>query len=125
VKNTGKKKRKMSEEQRQAAIERLAKAREKRLAEAGPPQNVHPDVYALPDDHMLSLKNVRSWIKTQKELLGPARSALRHNQKGAIAEVASIQAYIRHCEWYLKHGDWIDNFYGEYQDKKISWTINP
>lgn len=112
----------MSEEQRLAAIERLAKAREKRLANAGPPQNIHPDVYALPDDHKFSVKNVRSWIKTQKELLPAARSAMRQNQKGAIAEVASIQAYIRHCEWYLKHGDWIDDFYGEYQDKRMSWS---
>jgi len=22
---------------------------------------------------------------------------------------------------YLKHGDWVSNFYGEYQDKKIKW----
>jgi hypothetical protein len=124
VKNTGKKKRRMTEEQRLAAIERLAKAREKRLANAGPPQNIHPNVYALPDDHKFSYKQVRSWIKTQKELLGPARSAMRQNQKGAIAEVASIQAYIRHCEWYLKHGDWIDDFYGQYQEKKMTWTVS-
>jgi len=22
---------------------------------------------------------------------------------------------------YLKHGDWIDNFYGEYEEKKVQW----
>jgi len=117
-----KKKRKMTEEQRAAAIERLAKAREKRMANAGPPQNVHPDVYALPDEHSFSVKNVRKWIKTQKDLLSEARRAERAKVKGAIAEVASIQAYIRHCEWYLRNGDWIDDFYGEHQESKIRWT---
>lgn len=121
MRNT-RKKRKLTKEQREAAVERLAKAREKRLAKSGPPQNIHPDVYALPDEHKLSVKNVRSWIKTQKELLPEVRSAMRRNQKGAAAELASIQSYIRHCEWYLKHGDWIDDFYGEYQEKKISWN---
>ncbi len=71
VKKTVRKKRKpMSEEQRPAAAERLAIAREKRLRENPPKyKNVHPSVLAKPDDHTFSLKNVRQWIKTQKELL--------------------------------------------------------
>ena len=50
-----KKRKPMTEEQRQAAAERLAKAREAK----GPAQykNIHPDVVALPDEHYLSLKN--------------------------------------------------------------------
>ena len=113
----------MSAEQKAAAAERLAIAREKR-AKANPPKytNIHPTVVALPEDNPLSMKNVQRWIKTQKELLPEARSAMRRNQKGAAAELASIQSYIRHCEWYLKHGDWIDDFYGEYQEKKMSWN---
>jgi len=117
-----KKKRKMSEEQRAAAIERLAKAREKRMAKAGPPQNVHPDVYALPDEHNFSVKNVRKWIKSTKEQIPGARQAVRLKQKGAQMELASLQAYVRNCEWYLRNGDWIDNFYGEHQEKRIRWV---
>ena len=62
-------KRKMSEEQRQAAIERLALAREKRLKE-NPPQykNIAPEVLAIPDDGFMSMKKVRQWIKTQKDI---------------------------------------------------------
>ena len=50
----------MSEEQRQAAIERLALAREKRLKE-NPPQykNISPKVLAIPDDGFMSMKKVR------------------------------------------------------------------
>ena len=67
-------KRKMTPEQKAAAVERLRIAREKRLKE-NPPQykNVHQTVKSLPDDDKFSLKNVRQWIKTQKGLLASAR----------------------------------------------------
>ena len=61
-----KKRKPMTEEQKAAAAERLAKARENRA----PAQNlyVHESVRELPDDHALSLKKVRGWIKTQKDI---------------------------------------------------------
>ena len=76
VKKKVRKRRKpMSEEQRAAAAERLAIAREKRLRENPPKyKNVHPSVLAKPDDDTFSLKNVRQWIKTQKELLKKHRN---------------------------------------------------
>ena len=117
------KKRKMSEVQRVAAAERLAIAREKRLKE-NPPKyaHIHPDVVALPDDHVLCRKNVVQWIKTQKELLTVERKAVSDNIKGALARAASHEGYIRHCEYYLKHGDWCDDFYGEYQERRVRWN---
>ena len=70
--------RKMTEEQREKAAERLRIAREKRLRE-NPPKyaNIHPSVLAKPDDHPLSRKNVVSWIKTQKSLLASERGNVR------------------------------------------------
>ena len=114
--------RKMTEEQRVAAANRLREAREKRLRE-NPPKyaNIHPDVLAKPDDHPLSRKKVVSWIKTQKSLASAERQAVRKNIKGAMAKMYSHQGYIRHCEYYLKHGDWIDDCYGEYQEKRVKW----
>ena len=41
--------------------------------------------------------------------------------KGAIAKAASTEGYIRHCEAYLANGDWVDNFYGEYQEGRVRW----
>ena len=116
--------RKMSEEQRKKAAERLRVAREKRLKE-NPPKyaNIHPTVLAKPDDDPLSRKRVVSWIKTQKALLNTERSSARMKLPGAIAKVADHTAYIRHCEWYLKHGDWIDDRYGEYQEKRMGWRV--
>ena len=114
----------MSEKNRIQAAERLKEAREKRLRE-NPPKyvNIHPSVRELPDDHTFSRVNVTKWIKTQKGLLSAARSAMRNKVKGADAEYHSIQGYIRHCEWYLKNGDWIDDRYGEYQEKKMGWKV--
>ena len=119
--------RKMTEEQKAAASERLRVAREKRLRE-NPPKypNVHPTVLERGDDHPFSRKKVVQWIKTQKSLLSAERGNVRRKIKGAEAKVADHSAYIRHCEWYLRHGDWIDNRYGEYQEKKTKWiTIVP
>ena len=127
VKKFKKPRKPMSVEQRIAATERLAKAREKRLRE-NPPQykNIAKEVINLPDDHILCLKNIRKWIKTQKELFTVERKAVRDNIKGAISRAASIEGYIRNCEYYLKHGDWCDDFYGEYQEKRVKWvTVVP
>ena len=61
--------RKMTEEQKKAASERLAKAREKRLKE-NPPKysNIHPSVLKLPDEHPFSRVNVTKYIKTHKRV---------------------------------------------------------
>ena len=115
-------KRKMTPEQREAAVERLRIAREKRLKE-NPPEykNIHSKVKNLPDDDIFSLKNVRKWIKTQRELLLSAKSDARNNIKGAESKIMDIQGYIRHCEDYIKYGDWIDMRCGEYQEKKVTF----
>ena len=117
----------MSEKNRIQAAERLKEAREKRLRE-NPPKytHIHESVRNLPDDHPMSRVNVTKWIKTQKGLLSAARTAMRNKVKGATQEYYGIQGYIRHCEWYLKNGDWIDNRFGEYQEKTIKWrTVVP
>ena len=119
--------RRMTEEQKAAAAKRLKEAREKRLRE-NPPKyaNVHPTVLAKSDEDPLSRKRVVQWVKTQKSLLSAERGNVRRKVKGAEAKVADHSAYIRHCEWYLKHGDWIDNRYGEYQEKTTKWiTVVP
>ena len=114
----------MTAAQRVAAAERLEKAR----AMKAPAQNqsIHPEVLAKPDDHFLSVKNVRSWIKSSKEQLSSFKSEMRRDVKGAKAKVYSKEGYIKNMQHYLKHGDWIDDFYGEYEEKKVRWkTIHP
>ena len=119
-----KKRKPMTEEQKKAACERLAKARA-----AKPPakkSSIHPTVLAKGDEHFLSAKNVQSWIKSQKEQLSEYRASVRRDVKGAKAKYHSAEGYIRHLKHYLKHGDYCDDYYGAYGEKKIKWqTITP
>lgn len=119
VKKPRKKRKPMTEEQKAAAAERLAKAREKKMEEQGPPKSVHPDVLAKPDDDPLSLKNVREWIKTQKDLLSSLRRDAKADVKGALAKSIACEGYIRNLERYIRDGIYLDMFYGEYGEKRM------
>ena len=117
---TRKRRKPMSDEQRAAAAERLALAREKRLKE-NPPEykSIHPSVLEKGDDHAWSHKKIKQWIKTQKDLLSAEKRNARANIKGAIAKVAQIEGYIRNLETYLRTGTYLDLFWGEYQQNKV------
>ena len=120
---TRKKRKPMSEEQRAAAAKRLEKAREKR-AEKNPDyghSGIHPTLRDLPDEHNAHPKKVKQWIKTQKELASAERAGVRQGVKGAVARLANHEGYIRNCQKYLRDGDWVDNFFGEHQERKIQW----
>lgn len=122
VKKTRKKRKPMTPEQKKAAGERLALAREKRLAE-NPPQykSIHPSVVERGDDDPLSMKKVQTWIKTQKDLLSSARGDVRRKVKGAEARVSLHEGYIRNLQRYLRDGDYVDTAYGEHQQNKIKY----
>ena len=111
----------MSEEQRVAASERLAKAREKRK-EKNPDyvqSGVSTSLKDLSEDHPLHPKKIKEWIKTQKDLVSSARSAVRQKIKGAEAQLSMHEGYIKNMQRYLRDGDWVDDFYGEHQQNKI------
>jgi len=117
-------KRKMTPEQREAAAQRLRLAREKK----GKPQykNVAKSVLDLPDDHYLSYKSVKMWIKTQQEVARAEKRNMIKNVKGATAKYYAAQGYINQMNHYIQHGDWCNDFYGEHEEKRIIWkTIAP
>ena len=116
-----KKRKPMTEEQRKAASERLALARAKKT----PTENtsIHPSVFALPDDHYLSAKKVKEWIKSNKEMMSSYRAQMRKEVKGARAMYHDLEGYVRFMKHYLKHGDWISDVYGEHQEKRIKWRM--
>lgn len=121
VKKRRKVKRVMSDEQKAAAVERLAKAR----AAKAPTEykNVHPEVVAKPDTDALCLQNVKAWIKHNREKLSVERKNVRMGMKGAEAREASISGYIRHMEAYLANGMWIDDFYGENGETPVGKVV--
>ena len=118
-----KKKRKISEEHKEKLRARLAEMRaKKKPAEY---KNIAKSVLALPDDDTYSFKNVKEWIKENKlqvSALGQqARSTgnAPKEKQAALNLLDSKKAYIRYCEHYLKHGDWIGMFSGANEEHKV------
>ena len=111
----------MSEEQKTAAIARLAKAREAR----GPSQNklIAENVRMLPDENPLSLKNVRSWIKENKEMLVGIKSFKDSKDAKERLKFLSVQGYVQNLEAYLRNGVYLDNFYGSQMQNKIQYRV--
>ena len=107
----------MTEEQKQAARDRLAKAR----ANRGPSQNklIAESVRNLPEDNPLSLKNVRSWIKENKELLTSIRDFQNSKDWKERNKFMRVQTYISNLEAYLRDGVYKDYFYGSQMQHKI------
>lgn len=110
-------KRKLTEEQKQELVERLQKAR----AQKNPPEykNVHPSVLQLKDDHPLSFVNVKKYLKTQRDLRSVLAYQVKKDTKGALAKLASCEGYIRYLDNYIRNGDFMGMFYGEYEEKPI------
>lgn len=121
-KKVRKKRKPMSVEQKAAAAERLEKVRQAR-AEKNPDygqSGIHESLRNLSDDYPISPKKVKVWIKTQKELASVERRSHKAGIKGAYARMCDHEGYVKHMNTYLRNGDWVDLFYGEHQEKKIS-----
>ena len=113
----------MTEEQKKAAAERLAKARAAKKKTGKTPYGVHPSVMSKPEEDMFSYKNVKSWLAHNKDLAAQERQSVRAKIKGAQGRLGQIEGYVSDIQHYLKTGDWINNFYGKEQGKKIKWKV--
>ena len=120
-KKVRKRRKPMTEEQRRAASARLEKAREARAAKNPDygQSGIHPTLRNLADDHPAHPKKVRQWIKTQKELAASERKSVKQGVKGAYSKQCIHEAYVRNLVKYLRDGDYVDMFYGEYMEHNI------
>ena len=115
--------RKITEEQREALRERMKDMRKKR--KPAEQKNIYKKVLALPDDDIYSLKNVKEWIKHNKEMVsalnkqGRGRDAGEKERKNVENQAASRKTYIGLCEHYLKSGDWVAMFSGKDEEHKV------
>lgn len=112
--------RKMTPEQKQAAAARLAAAREAK----GPSQNtmIDSDVRSLSDDDVFSLKNVRQWIKTNKELLVAMKGMKESKEASERAAFTNVETYVANLETYLRSGHYADFRYGEHGQNKVLYV---
>ena len=115
--------RKITEEQREALRERMKDMRKKR--KPAEYKNVNERVLVLPDDDTYSFKNVKGWLKHNKEMVaalgkqGRGRYVGEKERRVAETQAASRKAYIRYCEHYLRTGDWIGIFSGQDEEHKV------
>ena len=77
----------------------------------------------MPKDHPIYYVKILEWIDHNKLLVSEYRKQEKNNTKGAIAKRTSCEGYIRFMRHYLKHGDWISNFYGQEEEGRIYWRI--
>jgi hypothetical protein len=113
------KKRKLTEEQKAALVDRMAKAR----AARGPAKNlsIHESIRTLGDDHFLSPSKVKDWIKTQKDLLASLKEHKDSKDKGLRSLYWQTETYITNLQKYLNTGVYLDNRYGDERQGKISY----
>jgi len=110
-------KRKMSEEAKVAAAANLAKARAAKKPAAY--KNIAENVLALDDDNGLSVVNIKRYIKAQKDKVSVLKKAVHRNERGAIAKITSVQAYMRGLNQYLRDGMYPFDFYGEDEEIRL------
>jgi hypothetical protein len=119
-----KKRKPMTEEQRAAAIERLAKAR----AAKGPPKNssIHPDVLSLPEDHPLAYNKVKEWLDYNKDHLKSIKHQAVSKDSKERQEFQTVQTYVKNLGTYIKDNVWCDHRYGKMMEHKMEWvTVVP
>ena len=108
-------------------LDKMAKAR----AAKKPPayKNIHEDVKALPNDHTLSVKNVKEWEKHNKDRVKECKKQIRRMIKGKEKsllerEVENRSVYLLNIAKYFDTSTWLDLFYGKDQEHKTRYRTS-
>ena len=106
-------------------LDKMAKVR----AAKKPPayKNIHPDVKDLPDDHSLSVKNVKEWEKHNKDIVKDLKNKWRRTDKGKEKdtiqrEYRQREDYINSIKFYLENAVWRDLFWGKDQENTVKYV---
>ena len=110
----------MTEEQKAAAIERLAKARAAK-GHTGT-KNIHPAVLALPEDHPLSYEKVKGWLKYNQDLLKSIKQQKDSKESSQRLEYQVTENYVKNLKVYLRDNVWLDHRYGEKMENKMEYV---
>lgn len=111
------KKRQLTDEQKEAMVERLAKAREAR----GPAKNLSIDesIRDLDADHPLAPSKVKEWLKEQKDLLAALKDCKDSKDPGLRRQYWDTETYVFNLQRYLNDGVYRDHRYGAEKQNSI------
>jgi len=111
----------MTPEQKAAAAQRLAVAR----AARGPAKNVslHESIRELPDDHYLSPKSVKEWIKVWQDRLKGMKQYKTSKDRTQRGEYITAETYLKNLKSYLQNGIWSDSRYGEDREHQTKFLV--
>ena len=119
-----KKRKPMTEEQKAAAAEILAKARAARGITGT--KNVHPDVLALPEDHPLAYAKVKQWLDYNKDRLKSIKHQKDSKESSLRMEYQITENYVKNLKVYIRDSVWCDHRYGERMENEMEWlTVVP
>lgn len=106
----------MSEEQRAAASERLAKAREARGHDGS--ASVHPILLEMDEDSPIHWKKVKQWIKEISEELRSKKNLRLSKESKERQEYQILEVYLGNMKRYLESSVWLDHRYGRQRESK-------
>lgn len=106
----------MTPEQRKAAAERLAKAREEKGHTGA--KSVHESIRDLPEDHPIHWSKVRQWIKDCELSLRQMKTFKSSSVASERSAYHDLENYIKSMKTYLSTGYWSDFRFGESRDNR-------
>lgn len=109
----------MTPEQKAAAVERLARAREARGHDGT--ASIHESIRDLPDDHFLHWKKVKEWIKGCQDWLKSSKHLKTSTDWKERSEYNSMETYVHNMKSYLNNGVWLDYRYGERAEGRVQY----
>jgi hypothetical protein len=113
------KKRQLSEEQRQELRERLAKAREAK--EPSKQLSIHESIRDLPDTDPFAPPRVRGWINNTKLKMQSMRKWKNSNDAKERAAYTLEEVYLANLQNYLRTGIYSDSRWGSERQHAVGY----
>ena len=111
----------MSEEQRAAASERLALAREARGYDGS--ASVHPILLEMNEDSPIHWKKVKQWIKEVGDELRSKKNLRLSKESKERQEYQILEVYLGNMKSYLESSVWLDHRYGRQRESKTKILV--
>ncbi len=111
----------MTEEQRAAAVERLAKAREARGHDGS--KSVHENLRDMDKDSPIHWKKVKGWITEIQTELKSTKAKKTSKDRKERAEYINLEVYLSNLKKYIASGIYHDSRYGRHREGRMNTVV--